>query len=285
MKSFLVRLTSGIILVGLLAVGLIWGDYILCGLLALVSLGGIREFYQAMGSHSKELSKARLDIISMVGYAATLALYVSLYFYKSESAIMIVMLCSCLVAMCVYVFTYPQYRPVDFVSCVYGILYVPVMMSTIYLIRLMDNGVYFVWLVFICSWVCDTCAYCVGSLMGRHKLAPVLSPKKSIEGAIGGCVGSMLAAIIFAKIVESFGGVTSIDNSATALGFTAVCAVLGVAGAAFSQVGDLCASAVKRYYGVKDYGQVIPGHGGILDRFDSTIVAAVVVYIILKLVL
>ena len=116
---------------------------------------------------------------------------------------------------------------------------------------------------FICSWGCDTCAYCVGMLIGKHKMAPVLSPKKSIEGAVGGVVGAALLGVAYAAVLHN-------DMIAYAI----ICAV----GALISMVGDLAASAIKRNQGIKDYGKLIPGHGGILDRFDSVIFTAPIIY-------
>ena len=124
-------------------------------------------------------------------------------------------------------------------------------------------------LVFLCSWGCDTCAYCVGMLIGKHKMAPKLSPKKSVEGAIGGLAGAALLGALYALAINQWGG-ASAQPSAYAL----ICLVGGM----ISMVGDLAASAIKRNHEIKDYGTLIPGHGGILDRFDSVIFTAPVIY-------
>ena len=107
-------------------------------------------------------------------------------------------------------------------------------------------------------------------LLGRHKLAPVLSPKKSIEGAVGGAAGAALLGFIYAAL---FGrNMSGVDNPQL------VCAVACAIAAVISQIGDLAASAIKRNHGIKDYGRLIPGHGGILDRFDSMIFTAPAIY-------
>ena len=142
--------------------------------------------------------------------------------------------------MAVLVFAYPKYNTQQILAGFFGVFYVAVMLSYIYQTRILPGGIFTVWLVFVCSWGCDTCAYCVGMLIGKHKMAPILSPKKSVEGGIGGIVGA--------------------------------------AGGAISQIGDLAASAIKRYHNIKDYGKLIPGHGGILDRFDSVIFTAPIIY-------
>ena len=129
---------------------------------------------------------------------------------------------------------------------------------------------YRVWLIFLCSWGCDTCAYCVGVLIGKHKMAPVLSPKKSIEGAVGGVLGAALLGAIYAAATGAYNP----NPAHTPLIYAIICGV----GALVSMVGDLAASAIKRQENIKDYGTLIPGHGGILDRFDSVIFTAPVIY-------
>lgn len=126
------------------------------------------------------------------------------------------------------------------------------------------------WLIFLSSWGCDTFAYCTGMLLGRHKLAPVLSPKKSIEGAVGGVAGAALLGFIYASLFGA--SMAELDNPQAAC--TIACAIAAV----ISQIGDLAASAIKRNHNIKDYGHLIPGHGGILDRFDSMIFTAPAIY-------
>ena len=169
-----------------------------------------------------------------------------------------------------YVFTYPKYKTEQVLAVFFGVFYVAVMLSYVYQIRMLERGAYIVWLVFLCSWGCDTCAYCVGVLFGKHKMSPKLSPKKSVEGAVGGVVGSVLLTFLYVWIFRSAMDVTL--NEAVILS-----AISGV-GALISMVGDLTASAIKRNYEIKDYGNLIPGHGGILDRFDSVIFTAPIIY-------
>ena len=169
-----------------------------------------------------------------------------------------------------YVFNYPRFHAEQVMPAFFGVVYVAVMLSFIYLTRNLPDGKFLVWLIFLCSWGCDTCAYCVGMLIGKHKMAPVLSPKKSVEGGIGGVAGAALLGVIYAAAT---GGPMA--------EYALICAV----GALISMVGDLAASAIKRNQGIKDYGKLIPGHGGILDRFDSVIFTAPAIYFLAKLVL
>ena len=172
--------------------------------------------------------------------------------------------------MFVYVFTYPTYEAGQVMPALFGIVYVAVMLSFIYLTRELPGGKFHVWLIFLCSWGCDTCAYCVGVLIGKHKMAPVLSPKKSIEGAVGGVLGAALLGAIYAAATGAYNS----NPAHTPLIYAIICGV----GALVSMVGDLAASAIKRQENIKDYGTLIPGHGGILDRFDSVIFTAPVIY-------
>ena len=132
------------------------------------------------------------------------------------------------------------------------------------------GGKYVYLLVFIGAWVTDTFAYFCGMLLGRggkHKLIPDVSPKKTWEGSIGGVVFCMIAMVIFGVIVNKIS-----DYQADYL----LLVIAGLLISIVSQVGDLCMSVIKRTYGIKDYGKLFPGHGGVLDRFDSTLAVAVI---------
>ena len=172
--------------------------------------------------------------------------------------------------MFLYVFLFPKYEAKNIISAVFSFLYAPVMLSFMYLTREIEHGIYLVWLILISSWVCDTCAYFVGVTIGKKKIFPVLSPKKSLEGCIGGVAGSGLIGGLYAYFFLT----EEISGSNVILMIAIIC----VAGAVMSMVGDLAASAIKRNNNIKDYGKLIPGHGGIMDRFDSVIVTAPMVY-------
>ena len=174
-----------------------------------------------------------------------------------------------MLAMAVYVLAYPKFVAEQVMTVFFGVIYVAVMLSFVYQTRCLPDGMVMVWLIFLSSWGCDTCAYCVGMLIGKHKMAPILSPKKSVEGGVGGVVGAALFGAIFAACMNHF---ACADVSPM------LCAVICGVGGAISQIGDLSASAIKRNHEIKDYGKLIPGHGGILDRFDSVIFTAPIIY-------
>ena len=150
-----------------------------------------------------------------------------------------------------------------------GIFYSSASFAALVLLR--QFGPYFYLLVFIGPWTSDTFAYLVGRAIGKHKLIPEVSPKKTVEGAVGGVAFAAAAFVLYGWIVSLMGG---------SLGFgLPVLALMGAVVAAISQIGDLSMSVVKRRYGVKDYGNLFPGHGGVLDRFDSVLLAAPVLWI------
>ena len=258
---FTTRLISGIILVLLSVVVVGQGGVLLFGVTALISAIGLFELYRVLGIERKSLAA--------VGYATACSYYGILWF-EGQKYITLMIIASLMVMMALYVFTFPKYKTEEVTAAFFGVCYVPVMLSFLYQTRVMNDGAYLVWLIFLSSWGCDTCAYCSGMLLGRHKLAPVLSPKKSIEGAVGGAVGAALLGFIYAALFASH--MSGVENPQ--LVCTAACAIAAV----ISQIGDLAASAIKRNHGIKDYSRLIPGHGGILDRFDSMIFTAPAIY-------
>ena len=254
---FKTRLLSGIVLVLVAFLTINCGGYVLLATLLCVSLIGMQELYRAM-----HVRKEGFGALELVSYAGVLLIYLLLIPGDSAYPLMGV-IASLVLIMCVYVFCYPAYQAGQIMAAFFGIVYVGVMLSYIYQTRMLPGGQFHVWLIFLCSWGCDTCAYCVGVLIGKHKMAPVLSPKKSIEGAVGGVAGAVLLGVIYAFFTK--GGMVE---------YGIICGV----GALISMVGDLAASAIKRNQGIKDYGKLIPGHGGILDRFVSVIFTAPVIY-------
>ena len=255
---FKTRLISGIVLVIIALATIISGSWILFFTLLAVSLIGMRELYKVM-----KVSDEHVTVLELVGYLGAVLYYIGNY---GTMAIII----SMILILFVYVFGYPKYHAEQVMAAFFGVVYVAVMLSFIYLTRSLPDGKFLVWLIFLCSWGCDTCAYCVGMLIGKHKMAPVLSPKKSIEGAVGGVAGAALLGVIYAAATQG-----------KMAEYALICAV----GALISMVGDLAASAIKRNQNIKDYGKLIPGHGGILDRFDSVIITAPVIYYLAKMIL
>jgi len=156
------------------------------------------------------------------------------------------------------------------------IFYVVITFSSVTALRCTENGRYLYLLTFIGPWVSDTFAYFCGRLFGRHKLIPEVSPKKTIEGSIGGILFTAVGFVVYGFII---GRLT--DASVTPA--YVPLAVTGMIVSVISQIGDLAASLIKRNYGIKDYGFIFPGHGGVLDRFDSVLLTAPVLLIVSSL--
>ncbi|MDO4343886.1 MAG: phosphatidate cytidylyltransferase [Eubacteriales bacterium] len=260
---FMVRLRSSILLMAVALLTIISGGYVLFGTLLAVSLIGLGELYRAAGVWTEKDRG-----LAVTGFLLSGAYY-GLLLLGLESYSMIYLVFAVIVLLSVYVFTFPRYRSEQVMAAFFGIVYVSVMLSYIYQTRNLPDGAFLVWLIFLCSWGCDTCAYCVGMLIGKHKMSPVLSPKKSVEGAVGGVVGAAVLGAVYAAAVGKY---LQAENQVFV--YALICGV----GALISMVGDLAASAIKRNHEIKDYGTLIPGHGGILDRFDSVIFTAPVIY-------
>ena len=265
---FLTRLISGILLLAFTFVTMFFGGQLLLGTLFMISLLGLYELYKVMKFENTPLA--------CVGYLGAFAWYLNID--TKPNAILDIkvpelMIFSIVVvaALLIFVVKYPKYSANQLFSTIFGIFYIPVMISFIFKTReTIAFGQWLAWMVYVSSWGSDTCAYAVGRLFGRHKLAPSLSPKKSIEGSVGGIIGSALIGVIFGLIMSNFTGKS--EN------LIIIFAVIGGLGSVISQIGDLAASGIKRNYDIKDYGHLIPGHGGILDRYDSIIITAPIVY-------
>ncbi len=257
---FRTRLLSGIVLVVLALIFIIHGGALLLVVLGIISLIGLFELYRVFGIEKNA---------GIAGYAAAVVYYLNLQFDFLPDIMLLIML-FLIACMCFFVFGYPRFTAAQILSVFFGFFYVAVMLSCIYLTRSLDNGTYLVWLIFLSAWGCDTSAYCFGMLFGKHKMTPLLSPKKSVEGAVGGVAGAAVLTIIYGFIFRK-----GMDASVSYIMFMALIAAMG---ALIAMVGDLAASAIKRNYDIKDFGKLIPGHGGILDRFDSVIFVAPVIY-------
>ena len=257
---FKTRLLSGIVLVLVLIATVGYGGNVLFAFLAVISLIGMSELYKVVEVQNK--------LLGFAGYLAAV-LYYGLIFTENLKWMTMLSILFLVLVMAVYVFSFPAYRSEQVMTVFFGFFYVAVMLSYVYQTRMLEDGGVLVCLIFLSSWGCDTCAYCVGMLFGRHKMAPKLSPKKSVEGGVGGVLGAALLGALLALGVNAWAGM-----SVSPLYYAIICGV----GGAISQVGDLAASAIKRNHDIKDYGKLIPGHGGILDRFDSVIFTAPIIY-------
>ncbi len=158
--------------------------------------------------------------------------------------------------------------------CIVAGVVIPLLLSSLVRIHAGQDGRFFILIPFVMAFMSDTGAYFVGLKFGKHKLAPTISPKKTVEGVAGGVAGAVLGVIIYGLVLNVFFNMTV--NFLYAFAYGTFGAIAGV-------FGDLCFSVIKRQTGIKDYGNLIPGHGGILDRFDSMIVVGPLAEILILL--
>ncbi len=278
--SFMVRFGSSIILMIITVLSMVFGGYVLFGLLLAITLIGLMELYRVIDVHKKAAG--------IVGYISAVVLYLSIMECTQDLALIgkcaeaggvlpVIIGAFLVVLLAVYVLAFPKFSSEQISMVFFGFFYVALTMSYIYRLRIGDGGAYSVWLIFIASWGADTMAYLTGILIGKHKIAPVLSPKKTVEGCIGGVIGATLIGLIYSLIFKDD---LSMVYSNPVLLFVIVSAVASIV----SMIGDMAASAIKRNKNIKDYGTLIPGHGGILDRFDSVIFVAPIIYFLLKFI-
>ena len=257
---FRTRLISGILLMAITVALMVYGSYPLFWVITGVSLIGLAELFRTVGMEKTPPAA--------IGYLSSIVIDI-LILDNAYEYLLMWLVATLMVMMACYVIAYPKYHSEQMTMLFFGLVYVTVMLSFVFKVRFLENGILFVWLIFIGAWGSDTCAYCVGKLCGKHKLPSKLSPNKTIEGCVGGIAGAALIGFFFAMVF--------FKNTDYWWQF----AVVGGVSSVISQIGDLTASAIKRNHGIKDYSNLIPGHGGILDRFDSIIFIAPVVYYLL----
>ncbi len=278
-----VRIISGVTFALLMAFVVWLGDAVLAIAWCAVSIIAYIEMANATNVSAIDAKgKRKLNLIETISIVGIVIYYVMIYVTRNPLYEMMTMVFLLILTMVVYVFSFPKYKAEQIMHSFFAFIYGPVMISFSLMTRMMSNGMddtsmynvgfFAAWMIFISAWTSDTCAYFVGVAFGRHKLAPTLSPKKSIEGAIGGVVGATIAGGIYGKILEYYGIFPG--------GGIWIFALLGMCGSVVAQIGDLAASAIKRNFDIKDYGKCIPGHGGVLDRFDSVIFTSPLIYVL-----
>lgn len=240
------------------------GGIYLKGLVLVLSVLGMYEFY-------KTVKVAKMLPVVTGGYVLLALYYLTSNNFTTLSYIIII---GTGLLLCIPIINV-KYTFIDASVTMLGFIYVGVLFSFIYLVNQKSSGEYLVWLIFLASWFCDTAAYYAGRTFGKHKLCPKVSPKKTIEGSIGGIIGAALACGIFGYFISGHVEGIALYNYI----------IIGLLCGVFCQFGDLVASSIKRYAGIKDYSKLIPGHGGILDRFDSILFSGTIVYFYLTLVL
>lgn len=247
-----IRIVSGIIGGLLLFLILITGGLILDIAVLIVSLIAIHEFSNALEKINN------LKPLSIMNYLLAISLFVINLMNNFELVQPILFLYS--ITLFIILVLNVDFSPLDISVTLFEGVYIVFFLFHVSLL----NGSNLIWLIFVFSIATDTFAYFIGIKFGKRKLSPQLSPKKTIEGSIGGIAGSLLATMVFVWIQDT-GHILELGL------LSVICSVM-------SQIGDLTASRMKRLAGIKDYGNIMPGHGGVLDRFDSVLFTAPIVY-------
>ena len=260
------RIITGLVLIPLLVAVLLSNIYVISAAVTIIAVMGLFEFYKATGLNKH-------TALCAVGYVA--AIFICLRTYIPVQLYMLAFYIGIFAVFCIMLKKHKTVGVQDAGVLIFSLLYIPFLLSTLIDIKGLQHGTLLLWIVFIGAFATDTFAYFTGVFFGKHKLCPEISPKKTVEGSIGGTVGCIALMMLYGLLLEK---TFMIDVSYVKI------AVLGVIVSPVSQIGDLTASIIKRKFGIKDYGNLFPGHGGILDRLDSVIAVAPLVYIYLNMV-
>lgn len=237
---------------------------------ALAAIGAIHEFIEAIENLGykpiKSVAYISCLLLLFVGHVSATQMY------KWSFALLGVMIMVSLI----YAFFIRKEKNslIDVCFTFFSVLYIVVLLLFFLLPYYMfidefDAGRYLIWYTILGAWVTDIFAYFIGSKFGKHKLCPDISPKKSIEGAVAGVIGCIITLIVYTLILNNYCGF--VINYISVIIISLIISVFG-------QLGDLVASSIKRTTGIKDFGNFLPGHGGILDRIDSLLFVAPVIY-------
>lgn len=266
--SLKTRVLTAIIGIPLIILILLAPAPVITVVVALASLIGLYEYFKTVGLLDKKF-------LCILGYIA--ALVISSGTINNVSVSLILVYAYVVVLFVTMLLSKGKVTTLDICKLIFGLVYIPYFMSHITYIRNLEFGSIYVWLVFLGAFMTDSAAYFVGVFLGKHKLCPKISPKKTIEGAVGGLLGGGLSFILFGYIINTF---FSQFLNGMSISYPLIF-LLGILVSVVSQIGDLVASSIKRQHEIKDFGNIFPGHGGMLDRCDSIILVAPMVFLFL----
>lgn len=258
------RIVSSLIMLPCIALVFIGGAALFLAM-ALISIVAMHEFYKGfehMGVHPFK-SVGYLSAIVLF-FIIAMKLFGELDGFKFAEGLLFWVFLTTFSGLCLSLFTRDVNNIQDALATIIGVMYIPFFYAHISLIDQLEENSIMVWMVFLTAFMTDIFAYFAGVFLGKHKLIPKISPKKTIEGSLGGIFGSTCICGVVGQFICPQHMYS--------------CLVMGFFGSFIAQCGDLVASAFKRKMGIKDYGNLIPGHGGILDRFDSVLMTAPFVY-------
>ncbi|HEY5537382.1 MAG TPA: phosphatidate cytidylyltransferase [Acetobacterium sp.] len=259
------RVLTGVIGIPLLIFILYTGGFVLVICVSLLTLAGVTEYTSAINRSIRP----KINLVFMLLLATMITITIKLDYYFLMPVLLIAF-----IAIFCYEILSGNVGIQRGSAMLFGLIYVPVMFGYLFLFENLQNGVYYLWMIFIIAFSTDTAAYFIGRKFGRTHFAPKISPKKTIAGSVGGIIVSAVCTILYGIILAKFFGFFLPWYLYLGLGVVA-----SIAG----QCGDLTASMIKRRVKIKDFGHVLPGHGGILDRFDSILFIIPLIYIFASL--
>ncbi len=262
------RVTSALLGFPLVAVILIFGNKHIVDIgFAIIAAMSLHEFFNAF--------KAKAKPVIWIGYVAA-ALIAFMHFIPKEQIVNVVSILVPTTIMVLFlkvILSNMKTNVADVAITFFGICYIPLFLMFIPLLNGLENGKILIWYIIIAAWGTDIFAYLSGKKFGKHKFSSI-SPNKTIEGCIGGTIGSVILILIYTYVCNTY---FSLD-----IGYLYITGV-GILLSLIGQIGDFAASSIKRYVGIKDFSNLIPGHGGMLDRIDSVIFIAPFAYFLLIL--
>lgn len=263
-------LSSAVLLSIVLIIFILGNKYVVDIFMGIVALRCIYELFHAFEQKGH-------NPVKWVGYLAAISIMFIHVIPKKYSLITVaaILPISVLLLFILVLTKKTKTNVIDIAITFFGVCYVVLFLMFMSVIREMEKGKFLIWYVFLASWITDVFAYLTGRTIGKHHFTDI-SPNKTIEGCLGGTIGSVICTIIYTIILNQFAG------------FNINIALVAVAGIWLSivgQIGDLSASAIKRYAGIKDYSDLIPGHGGMVDRVDSVIFIAPFTYLLFMMIL
>lgn len=281
----LTRIISGFIAAAVLVVLLLLPPYVLAITVLAASIIGLFEFHRALKNKNINIDLPVSIIAAVViagkAYGSTLSsgCYPELSVFLQRvfalehlNALLFILI---VYLFCRVIFDSARCRLEDMAYTLVGIIYIPFLLSYAIMTRNLERGFEYIWLVLIGSVVTDIFAYFVGVTIGKTKIIPHISPKKTVEGSIGGAVGCMMVMIFYGAVFINRADIMPVPLYHFA--------IMGILCGVVAQLGDWAASAIKRDTGIKDFGNLIPGHGGIMDRVDSVIFVTPLIYIYVRL--
>ena len=267
------RITSAVLGLPLVVIFLTFGNkYVVDVFLAIIACISMQEYFNAVSKESKP--------IRWIGYLACISIaFIHIIPEKIpvlflENLMLLIIPVILLILFSIIVATNMKINFKDISFTLFGIIYIVTCIGFMAKIRGAENGVWLIWYAIISAWASDTFAYFIGKKYGKHKFSKV-SPKKSIEGCIAGVVGAVIVALIYTFAINE---INSLNYSYIYI--TIITVILSIIG----QIGDFAASSIKRYVDVKDYSNLIPGHGGMLDRIDSLMFLSPFAYVFLTII-